>query len=718
MKLNFNMNMNIRQRMLIIIMSITSIVLIISTIISFFAMYDGKKQVRRVGDEIIQKSTESSSKILSEQKISELLHIAEDKSEDVNSSLLYLMRDVDLIADAMTNIYTHPDKFFPRILEDYNKISVQYDSSIKDQSFTTDMGMMANLQNMLYNFNETNPMVDLMVLSSKDGVTIGTRNKNSNRSRSNEDESKIYNVLSVDWYKKAVSERKIIFSDVRNFVFSGKPGFFCAEPYFNGNNEIMGVAAAQISLERINKMVQEVELYNTGFCFIMDNHGRVILSSDDDVYSEDNPSEVGISLKRDVRDLENKELAEAAEKMMAGEKGIVKVKIDGATHYLAFAPVEITGWSFATAIEEKEVNEPIKENNEIIEEVTNSNIEELSDRLKFTIIFTIILMILVYIATVYANRKLSDYFVRPIYQLSDDVREIASGNFDKKIEIHTGDEIEHLAAVFNAMTDELKRYMENLTKITAEKERSAAELNVAKNIQLSMLPNNFDFKRKDFEIFASMEAAKSVGGDFYDFYLIDKTHLVITIADVSGKGVPAALFMATSKTILKNFVLTMRNPDDFAAVMTCSNQQLCQNNKAMMFVTVFMGMLDLRTGEFFFVNGGHNPPLIYQNNQFNYLKLNKACVLGIKKNFSFTQQKTVLNDGDIIFLYTDGVTEAMNLNHEQYNEKRLQDFLNQSSKNIPLEELLKEVKKDVKKHAGEAEQSDDITMLALRFNKI
>ena len=126
----------------------------------------------------------------------------------------------------------------------------------------------------------------------------------------------------------------------------------------------------------------------------------------------------------------------------------------------------------------------------------------------------------------------------------------------------------------------------------------------------------------------------------------------------------------------------------------------------------------MRTGEFFFVNGGHNPPLIYQNNQFNYLKLNKACVLGIKKNFSFTQQKTVLNDGDIIFLYTDGVTEAMNLNHEQYNEKRLQDFLNQSSKNIPLEELLKEVKKDVKKHAGEAEQSDDITMLALRFNKI
>ena len=283
--------------------------------------------------------------------------------------------------------------------------------------------------------------------------------------------------------------------------------------------------------------------------------------------------------------------------------------------------------------------------------------------------------------------------------------------------IHTGNEIEHLAVCFNAMTDELQNYMKNLTKITAEKERIATELNVAKDIQVSMLPKDFDFDRKDFELYATMNAAKDVGGDFYDFYLLDENHLVITIADVSGKGIPAALFMMISKTILKNFAMTMTTPDDFSAVMTLANNQLCQNNDAMMFVTVFIGMLDLKTGEFIFVNGGHNPPLIYNNaeNKFEYLKVQKNFVLGAMDDMDFEQQKIRLAKGDIIYLYTDGVTEALNKENELYGEKRLQDCLNRADKNISVNDLLKFVRADVKKHVNGADQSDDMTMLALRL---
>ncbi len=326
----------------------------------------------------------------------------------------------------------------------------------------------------------------------------------------------------------------------------------------------------------------------------------------------------------------------------------------------------------------------------------------------------IISLLIIFIYTFYLNKTV----VTPIKTLSDGVREIASGDLDKKLDIKTGDEVEHLAICFNAMTSELQTYMKNLTQVTAEKERIATELNVAQNIQLSMLPHDFNFGRADFDIFATMNAAKMVGGDFYDFYLLDENHLVITIADVSGKGVPAALFMSRSKTILKNFAMMMNNPDDFAAVMTLANNQLCQDNEEMMFVTVFMGMLDLKTGKFIFVNGGHNPPIIYhaKENSCEYLSVKKNFVLGGMEDVPYKQQETILERGDLIFTYTDGVNEAMNIKNEEYTSERLLEFMNATDCRADLKTLLAAVKSDVSKHVGAAEQSDDITMLALRRN--
>jgi len=164
--------------------------------------------------------------------------------------------------------------------------------------------------------------------------------------------------------------------------------------------------------------------------------------------------------------------------------------------------------------------------------------------------------------------------------------------------------------------------------------------------------------------------------------------------------------------------MTMQNPDEFGAVMALANNQLCQNNDAMMFVTVFLGMLDLKTGEFIFVNGGHNPPLVYhsEENKFEYMKVEKNFVLGGMEDLDFKQQKIQLNHGDLIYLYTDGVTEALNPTNELYGEKRLIDCLNRSDKNISVTELLKFVREDVSKHVNGADQSDDITMIAVKFN--
>ncbi|MBR1396629.1 MAG: SpoIIE family protein phosphatase, partial [Selenomonadaceae bacterium] len=385
-----------------------------------------------------------------------------------------------------------------------------------------------------------------------------------------------------------------------------------------------------------------------------------------------------------------------------------------------YAPIEITSWSFASLSKKEDIISSVK----MLKTDVSSQMSEFQFGLSrllwpLFIISSAILLILLLILFRFGIKS-SDKFVKPIQELTVGVKDIASGDFDKKLDIRTGDEIESLAVCFNTMTDELKTYIENLTKATADKERIATELNVATNIQISMLPRDFDFNRDDFEIYATMNAAKEVGGDFYDFYLLDEKHLVITIADVSGKGVPAALFMANSKTILKNFAMTMSSPDDFAAVMALANNQLCQGNDEMMFVTVFMGMLDLETGRFIYVNGGHNPPMVYHKatDKFEYMEVKQNIVLGMMDGMDFEQQEIQLESGDMLYLYTDGVTEAMDIDNNQYGEQRLSDCLNNVDKSADLPTILQNVRDDLSKHVGEAEQSDDITMLAVRVNEV
>ena len=208
-----------------------------------------------------------------------------------------------------------------------------------------------------------------------------------------------------------------------------------------------------------------------------------------------------------------------------------------------------------------------------------------------------------------ASNHMTKKFLKPINELTGGVKEISAGNLEKKLDIKTNDELQTLAENFNVMTDELKLQMVNLTKITAEKERIATELDVATRIQMSMLPKNFSVDER-VDLFATMKAAKEVGGDLYDFYKLDDNRLFMTIADVSGKGVPAALFMVAAITNLKNFTTSLKNPDELKIAIENTNDRLCDNNDGELFVTAFSGVLDLATGIFRYVNAGHNPPLI------------------------------------------------------------------------------------------------------------
>ena len=214
----------------------------------------------------------------------------------------------------------------------------------------------------------------------------------------------------------------------------------------------------------------------------------------------------------------------------------------------------------------------------------------------------------------YLNSKL----LNPLSELTQGVQEISGGKFDKKLKIKTGDELQTLAENFNTMTDELKLQMADLRKVTAEKERIETELEVATQIQSSMLPKNFSVDNR-VDIFATMKPAKEVGGDLYDFYKLDENHLFVTIADVSGKGVLAALFMVAAITNLRNFIASLKSPNDLKSAIEKTNNRLCANNDGGLFVTAFSGIIDLTTGIFRYVNAGHNPPLIRRE---IYIRLN------------------------------------------------------------------------------------------------
>ena len=308
--------------------------------------------------------------------------------------------------------------------------------------------------------------------------------------------------------------------------------------------------------------------------------------------------------------------------------------------------------------------------------------------------------------------------VAPIGVLNAAAREMVTHlekEEDFQADVHTGDEIEELADSFSHMNREVREYIRRLAAVTAEKERIGAELSVAAQIQSDMLPQIFPAfpERAEFDIYASMDPAKEVGGDFYDFYLLGEDRLAFLIADVSGKGIPAALFMMTAKTIIKNLAETGLPVQD---ILTRANEQLCENNKAEMFVTVWMGIMDLKTGAVTFANAGHNPPVVqHGNGDFEFLKMRPGFVLAGMEGVRYRLGELKLEPGDALYLYTDGVTEAEDIAHTLYGNDRLLHILN-ANPTDDMQTLCHAVQRDVERFVDEAPQFDDMTMLALRLN--
>ena len=341
----------------------------------------------------------------------------------------------------------------------------------------------------------------------------------------------------------------------------------------------------------------------------------------------------------------------------------------------------------------------------------------------FTLQYSVALAIAVVILGFFMTRHMKKTIVKPVNEIAGAAeqyvrdRQEGKNNTDhfSALGIRTGDELENLCFVMADMEQNLTDYEDNLQKITAEKERISTELTLATRIQADMLPNIYPAfpERSEFDIYAAMIPAKEVGGDFYDFFLTDEDHLAIIMADVSGKGVPAALFMMAAKIILSNNAMMGLSPSE---ILEGTNKAICSNNREEMFVTVWLGILELSTGRLRAANAGHEYPLLMkqQGANFSLVRDQHSFVVGGMEDVHYLEYEMTLKPGAKLFVYTDGVPEATDRSGRMFGEARTLEVLNSETDADPRQ-LLENVKKAVDDFVGDAEQFDDLTMLCLEY---
>lgn len=501
------------------------------------------------------------------------------------------------------------------------------------------------------------------------------------------------------WYISAVentnnSNDSIVWQSAYISKTTGKLCITCSRAFKNSSGEVLGVVAIDMNLDNISNYIKNLKISNNNYNFILDSNKNIIINSDFDISQE----------------IINNNITQ--------NTGSFNININNKKYYLSYNLLKSTNWIFVTVVPEEYITEPVSNMNSLVTDFSQETINSLNQNfnkiiLNHVIIF-VIFMVVIYIISV----KLAKSISRPIINLSKKSKEIGNGNLSLRIPIETEDEIGELAQSFNTMTENLDVYIKNLAKTTAEKEKIHSELKIAKQIQNSMLPCIFPAfpEHENIDIYAIMDPAREVGGDFYDFFFIDSEKLVLVVADVSDKGVSAALFMVVAKILIKN---ELQNNNSLEETLRKVNEKLCENNTAGMFVTCFISIININTGKFVYSNAGHNPPIIYRKNENTCVNIKdqKSFVLGAMNNIKYKTTEDILNPEDILIFYTDGVTEAINTKHELFSEHKLKEIIINSNKNSDMKSLVTDIRSAIDVFSDGEERADDITILCFKINK-
>ena len=512
------------------------------------------------------------------------------------------------------------------------------------------------------------------------------------------------------WYKGAVETGEMYFTGIEEDAFTGKPVITCSAPV-TANGETVGVVGVDVVLESMNDFVISSSGQG-GFAYVVNNNGQVILASDKNGLF---PAETADEAE-DLRRSDNKELAQFVEQALRETTELNVITVDHKQYYMAGAPMPTVGWAVISVVEKELTEQPEKQMLAEYDKINGDASAKFRSGTNRTNRSGILLTICVFVGGLCAAMYAASRMVKPIEEMTRDITESSRTGrlFEMKDAYRTNDEIELLAEAFDDLSRKTKRYIENITEITAEKERISTELSLATEIQIGMMPHIFPAfpERTEFDLYAMVNPAKAVGGDFYDYFLIDDDHLCLVMADVSGKGIPAALFMMASKIILASCAMLGKSA---AEILTKTNEAICSNNQQEMFVTVWLGILEISTGRLTAANAGHEYPVIKRaDGKYELFKDRHGLVIGGIDGVQYKDYELWLKPGDRLFLYTDGVPEASDEENRMFGTERMLAALNGEPDASP-KEILKNVRAAVDDFVQDAEQFDDLTMLCLEY---
>ena len=585
-------------------------------------------------------------------------------------------------------------------------VQFQHEAGV-DPNSSGDLGLAANMSEVMLAMFKASDKLDSCFVATTDGCILFV----DDRSGSYIDENgsvETFPVRQRTWYTQAVGAGELIFTGVELDAFTDIAGLVCAAPvYVDG--KLACVVGADIFLTSISNYVQETSS-ESGFLCVVNQNGQVLFSPQKEGIFRAELSDSAPDLRR------NGALGPFITEALKERTGLTLLQVDGREYYLTGAPMETLGWAVISVVDKEATNRPteamLKSYEDINAGATATFNEGAARSGRTVLVMTVLLALLAIVgALVLAYR-----IVKPIEHMTKRINSLSGSDtaFQMEDVYRTDDEIEILAESFASLSKKTRDYITQITEITAEKERIGTELALATRIQADMLPNIFPAfpERPDFDIYAVMDPAKEVGGDFYDFFLIDETHLALVIADVSGKGVPAALFMMVSKILVQNYAMTGRSP---AEVLRAVNNQICSNNREEMFVTVWLGILDTATGKITAANAGHEYPTVMEaGGEFRLIKDKHGLVIGAMEGIRYREYELQLQPGGKLFVYTDGVPEATNAENELFGTERMLRALNKDTGASP-EQVLRNVRRAVDDFVLEAEQFDDLTMLCLEY---
>lgn len=502
-----------------------------------------------------------------------------------------------------------------------------------------------------------------------------------------------YEYFYMDWYQIPKMTGKPYWSEPYYDEGGGNVLMStCSYPFYttqNGNRKFAGVVAVHLSLEWLTDVVSSVKILESGYAYLLSRNGYYVTHPNTDYIMNQSIFSV-------AKELNEPELRALGREMIAGESRFVSLHLKSwgkvGTYY---TPLPFSGWTLGVVFPEREMYASLK---------------------AITLLLAVLLLAGLLLLTLFTVNAIRNQ-LSPLKRFAASARQIAKGDFFTPLpRITTHDEMQELHASFGYMQQKLSEYIENLQHTTAAKEKIESELRIASEIQMSMIPNTFppfpDLPQID--LFGVLHPAREVGGDLFDFFLIDKKQFCFAIGDVSGKGVPASLFMAVTRTLLRSVA---DRESSTARIVDTMNRSLTEGNESNMFVTFFLGILDLESGLLRYTNAGHNPPAIRRNNEEVTFFGHTGCIpVGLFNTAAYNESEISLARGDKLFLFTDGVTEAEDALGMQYGEERLLTQLKAHGHEDPRT-LTAHMEKDIAIHVKGNPPSDDITMLTLYFHE-